>query len=393
MKCSVRKIAVLTPRYGLIGGFERFAQELTERIALNPSYEIHVFANKWRTGSGLVTFHKVPVIAFPRFLKPLSFAWFAHRKLRAMDFELIHSHERVFYADVFSMHGIPHPIWVTEVRKKKMSLFDRATSWIEKRMIEHGKCRSFLPVSTLTQENYARGFSIDPSKVRVIHPGVDVARFDRTKRESRQRIRRRFNIDECDVVILFVGMNFEIKGLDRLISSIAEVKRKYPAGRIKLLVVGKGDHDKYRKLSRCAGVGEAVIFAGVWKDRIEEAYLAADMFSQLSEFDTFGLTVLEAMASSLPVIISDRVGAKDLVRNGINGFIVKREDISGIASGIIFLMDEENREKFSKEARRTAIQHSWESVSEKVAAVYEELLTDRTGRKSHRHDGVAEMKN
>ncbi len=51
--------------------------------------------------------------------------------------------------------------------------------------------------------------------------------------------------------------------------------------------------------------------------------MASDIFMMLSRFDTFGMTVLEAMAVSLPVIISSNVGAKDLIRERVNGFIAE----------------------------------------------------------------------
>ena len=69
---DMHKIAVIIPKYGLVGGAERFVQELTERIARNPRYDIHVFANRWRVNSERVTFHKVPLITFPRFLTTIS---------------------------------------------------------------------------------------------------------------------------------------------------------------------------------------------------------------------------------------------------------------------------------------------------------------------------------
>jgi len=80
--------------------------------------------------------------------------------------------------------------------------------------------------------------------------------------------------------------------------------------------LARGIIKKYSILAQKTGIEENVIFAGVQKETLEKIYLASDMFMMLSRFDTFGITVLEAMAASsaLPVIISGNVGAKDLVR-------------------------------------------------------------------------------
>jgi len=122
--------------------------------------------NKWQSNSDQITFHKVPIIRFPRFLTTISFAWFANRKISKMNFDLIHTHDRIFDADIFTMHGIPHRIWVHEVRKKFMSLFDRATCWVERHLVNNTRCEKFLPVSSLTKEKLLQEYRIEPEKSR-----------------------------------------------------------------------------------------------------------------------------------------------------------------------------------------------------------------------------------
>jgi UDP-glucose:(heptosyl)LPS alpha-1,3-glucosyltransferase len=149
-----RKVAVVVPKYGTIGGGERFVFELTERVARDPRYEVHVYANRWRPGSAPVTFHKVPRIPFPRFARQAAFAWLAGRLLAKGAFDLIHAHDRVFRADVFTMHSIPHETWVREVRGRRPTLFDRVTAWVERRLMEGGDCAWYLPVSTIARDAY-----------------------------------------------------------------------------------------------------------------------------------------------------------------------------------------------------------------------------------------------
>ena len=88
MTHSPNKIAVVVPKYGLVGGAEHVVSELTERIALSSKYEIHVFANKWVQLSDRIKFHNVPVIAFPKFLTTISFAYFARKKIARMEFDI-----------------------------------------------------------------------------------------------------------------------------------------------------------------------------------------------------------------------------------------------------------------------------------------------------------------
>jgi UDP-glucose:(heptosyl)LPS alpha-1,3-glucosyltransferase len=378
MLSNPRKIAIVIPKYGLVGGAEGFAAELTERIAQDRRFEVHVFANKWQKTSGHITFHGVSVITFPKFLTTISFAYFAGRKISKMDFDLIHTHDRIFNADIFTMHGIPHRVWIREVRKKRMSLFDYATAWAEKKLVTNKRCRRFLAVSNLAKEKFLQEYqNVDPDKVRVIHPGVDIQRFQGLDRQRcRQEIRKKFGIDLSDWVILFVSMNFDIKGLDKLMMGLAKFKLRHPSERFKLLVVGKGDDRKYSKLAYNLGIKDQVVFSGaVQKEILDQIYPACDIFSMPSKFDTFGMSVLEAMAASLPVIISGNVGAKDLVKEGVNGFVIENTDNADeISSRIALIMDEEVRTRMGKEAFKTALHNTWEATVDKVLKVYEEEM-------------------
>ncbi|MBI5342810.1 MAG: glycosyltransferase family 4 protein [Deltaproteobacteria bacterium] len=365
----------MIPKYGLIGGGERFAAELTERLARKGKYEFHVFANRWSSRCEEIVFHKIPAIRFPRFLRPIGFAWFADRMAAEGKFDLVHSHERIYRADVFSLHSVPHAGWVRAVRRKRPSLFDLATVSVEKRMMESG-ARYFLPVSTLAMEAFAREYRIDPSRFRVMHPGVDAGMFSPADRSScRLEVRARHGIGPSETIVLFVGMNFEVKGLDGIMASVARA-REMPGGRnLLLLVVGKGDTRKYERIAHGMGIGDAVVFAGPQAQGVERYYLASDIFMMLSKFDTFGMAVLEAMAAGLPVVISGGVGAKDLVENGRNGFVVGDPGDTDSAAGRIgLLLDEDFRLRMGREALQTARENRWDKLAETVEGIYDEML-------------------
>ena len=119
-----------------------------------------------------------------------------------------------------------------------------------------------------------------------------------------------------------------------------------------------------------------VIFTGpVNKEKIIRMYLASDLYVMLSKFDTFGNVVLEAMAARLPVIISNNVGAKDLVQENKNGFIVSNtSDTDYIGAKIALLLDESIRNQMAEAAYQTAMQNTWDNVIKKYAAIYENLL-------------------
>ena len=200
-------IAVVIPQYGRIGGAENMAFQLCERLA--PMFDIHVFARKWECGPSRVTFHKVPMIHFPRWLQPISFAGFAQRKISNKAFDLIHSHERIFRMDLMTFHGIPHRTWIRDMRQKSLSGFDRATCWTEKKGIENPALKMILPVSTLVKKELAKSYAISEGRVSVMHPGVSIARFSRLDaRSCRERIRARHGLIRIGCCHLFCGNEF-----------------------------------------------------------------------------------------------------------------------------------------------------------------------------------------
>jgi len=372
-----KKIAVVIPRYGLVGGAENFASELTTRISADPRYEVHVFANRWREEAPGITFHRVPIVRFPRSLTTPSFAWFANRAIRRDRFDLVHTHDRIFEADLFTMHGIPHRLWVRDVRKKRMSLFDRSTRWVEEKLVENPRCRRFLAVSTITKEKFIGEFGVEDSRVLVLPPGTDVERFARRNREGcRAELRRSLGLDPATQILLFVSMNFEVKGLDYVMRGLAQLTRETGKPVPLLFIVGRGNEGQYRRLAEELDIGPNVRFSGVTgRENLDALYLGSDSFAMLSRFDTFGMAALDAMAASLPVVLSGNVGAKDLVRDGVNGFVVgDPADAAAVAGRFAQLLDTGLRQRMGQEAFRTACGQSWDEVARRQIEIYEELL-------------------
>lgn len=376
-----QKIAVIVPKYGLVGGGERFASEVTGRLAQNENFEIHVFANQWIANSDRIRFHKVPAVRFPRFLNPLFFAWYVKQAIGRMGFNLIHSHHWIFKADIFSAHGVPHAGWVREVRKRNPSLYDRAFSAVERRALRNGGASCFLPVSSLAMEAFRREYAMLPGQWQTVHPGVDMGRFSSPDRSAcRAEIRERYGIGANDFLVLFVGMNFEVKGLDTIIAALAKARAMRPEANLRLLVVGRGDERKYSKIAEVAGIAGAVTFVGTQHAGLERFYRAADAFALFSAFDTFGMVVLEAMAAGLPVIVSPNVGAKDLVEEGINGFVLPDfRDADAAANRMIELLDTDRRKAMGAAAQARAGEQTWERLAEKMESLYRDFLAHKGG--------------
>lgn len=153
------------------------------------------------------------------------------------------------------------------------------------------------------------------------------------------------------------------------------LNRSPTAAMIRLLVVGKGSIQKHRQLADSLGIRDQVVFTGPVRSDIERIYMGSDIFILLSQFDTFGLVVLEAMAAGLPVIISRNVGARDVVRNGWNGFVVDAENLTSVVDRINHLASPDARHQMGINAFETARTHSWDAMVKKVSTLYDQMTS------------------
>lgn len=256
-----------------------------------------------------------------------------------------------------------------------MSLFDRSMARVEERGVKASRLKLILPVSTLLKEELLRFYDIPESKIHVIHPGISAARFFALDPErSRQEIRRRHGLSTGDLVVLFVGMNFEVKRLDLVLKAVADLSlRRNDHSNLKLLVVGKGKKERYMKLARDLGIVNQVVFAGVTQ-KVEEYYMASDIFAMPSRNDSFGMVVLEAMMAGLPTIITETVGARDLIESGNQGFVLSDDpSVSDVSEKLSFLLKKENRLRMGESAREVARHQTWESRADQVAELYDQF--------------------
>jgi len=132
------------------------------------------------------------------------------------------------------------------------------------------------------------------------------------------------------------------KGIDKVINVLPRVIER--VGDVQYVVAGDGDErPRLEALARSTGVSDHVRFLG----RISDADLFAqyrdcDVFVMPSSGEGFGIVFLEAMAFGKPVIGGDHGGTPDVVRDGVNGYLVKHDDEDALATRIIQLLGDEN---------------------------------------------------
>ncbi len=208
---------------------------------------------------------------------------------------------------------------------------------------------------------------------RVIPNAVDADTFN--PNNSGKRIRKKLEIDDDEKMVLYVGRVVPHKGIQYLIRSA-----KHMDDDVKYVVVGTGDYKEYLKqLVRINDLEDRVIFAGrVPMKELPEYYAAADVFvlPSISRLEAFGIVALEALASGVPVVVSDIPGVRDVIVEGRHGLLAEPMKPTDIAGKIRTIL--ENPEMAGNMGRlgRKIVEekYTWDIVAEQIEGVYREII-------------------
>ena len=353
------------------GGAERYLVDLCTRMA-GEGYEVHVYAEHQDEEDPRITFHSVKTILFPKSLRLLSFAIRATKAIENGNYDINFGVGNTLKADILQPHGgvhwawfwrslrvYDHPIlWAVKFLGRVFSPKQWVSGWVEDAPYPAKRLRAIIAISDMVKQDMMHWYQIPEERITVVYNGVDIEHFHPRNRQYREEIRRRHGIGE-ELVILFVSNNFRMKGLGFLIRALAKIKKGvHPP--FKLLILGRDHPGSYLRLAKEMGMFEEVIFAGSTNEP-EKYYGASDLLVHPTFYDACSLTVLEALASGLPVITTHTNGASGIITEGQEGFVISDpRDDQPLAEKISFFLNREKVERASIAARQLAESHSLE---------------------------------
>lgn len=231
--------------------------------------------------------------------------------------------------------------------------------------------RAIVALTTTEADLLVSTYGRVRAPIHVIPNGVDLDRFRPPTPDERARARAAAGVDPAQSVAVFVGHEFERKGLPLAIEGL----RRAPD--VTLLVVG-GSIEMIRRARAQAehhGVAARVVFAGTQADPIPYLW-ASDVLVLPSAYEANALVVLEALACGLPVVCT-RVGfAPDLLVDGENGYLVDHDAAS--VGDRLALLAREDLDAWRARARETASRYSWPEIARQYLALVESLRAERT---------------
>jgi UDP-glucose:(heptosyl)LPS alpha-1,3-glucosyltransferase len=231
--------------------------------------------------------------------------------------------------------------------------------------------RRLAPASTGVEAELRRYYPGLPTTV--IPNAADHERF-RPDAAVRRSMRATLAIPDDAVVALFLGGDWERKGLAVTMEGIAQARRS--GLDLHLWVVGSGDIQGYRDRARSLDDAAWCTFHGFTTEP-ERFLAAADVFVSPTAYEAFPLAALEAAASGLPVVATRVNGIAELIRDGQEGVIVERTAASIAAAFTLLAGDPTMRRRMGAAARTAAARYTWAAVSQSTISAYEGLLRSR----------------
>ncbi|MDG5814753.1 glycosyltransferase family 4 protein [Chitinispirillales bacterium ANBcel5] len=213
-----------------------------------------------------------------------------------------------------------------------------------------------------------------PGKYEIIPNGVDVNRFSQTK----EKITR---YDDGITNILFVGRLEPRKGITSLLKSVSLINN-YTTKEYRLLVVGNGTLTNFYRNKLDPQVLDKVEFLGdVSFEDLPKYYKTAHIFcSPATNRESFGIVLIEAMASGVPIIAGNNEGYRKVIKDNVNGILVDPENPEALARCIANLVEKENlRKSLAALGSVDCTKYSWSNIVDKLEQIYSSSILKTSG--------------
>jgi glycosyltransferase involved in cell wall biosynthesis len=363
------KFALVYRHFNLGGSIPRQHVEVARYLA-ERGHEVHVLSMAATTDPSLAPscfFHPVRVGRVGTeghwSARELGeFAWRAARALGEGNYDCVYSRlPGTWTADVLHLAGVAAGLarraGVGSMRHTASLIWHPANAvrqLVEWRAVQNRRVQRFHVDSSQVADDLTDRYGVSAERIRVVPPGVNLASF--FPPTDRATERRQLELPAGPPLVLFVGHDFRRKGLDRLIYAVARMREV-----ALVAVVGGRDPAPFRALAVDVGVSDRLVFIGARTDT-ERLYRAADVFVLPTRLEMWGGTVVEAMASGCPPIVTSCAGSADVVESGRTGFVLSEPyNVEELAAQLDMLVASPRlRSEIGRRAREVAERLSWE---------------------------------
>ncbi len=280
------------------------------------------------------------------------------------EFDIIHAHDWLTFPAAIAAKEVSGKPLITHIHATE---FDRTGTVygnrevydIEKLGMEHAD--RVIPVSNYTKELIVNHYGISPSKISVIHNGVESPNTDTLEQEI-------LDLKTHNKIVLFVGRLTLQKGPDYFIRAAQKVLMYEP--NVVFVMVGSGDmKEKLIHDSVALGISDKVIFTGFLRDaNLKQLYKSADLFVMPSVSEPFGIAGLESAINGTPILVSKQSGVSEVLTHALK---VDFWDIDEMTNKIVAVLTHESlKATLKSNSTQESETITWEEAAKKMKAVY-----------------------
>lgn len=362
--------------YPTFGGSGVLATELGKALADKGHY-VHFITYqqpvRLNVFSANIFYHEVRVPTYPLFDYPpyeVALASTMVDVIKNYDLDLLHVHYAIPHASaaymakqIIAKTGRNIPV-ITTLHGTDITLVGRDKTYEPVVTFSINESDAITAVSHNLREETYKSFQITKD-IQVIFNFVDVSRFNKKPIDAFRKV-----IAPHNEKVMVHASNFRsIKRVKDVVRIFAETKKHVPA---KLLLVGDGpDRPAVENLVKELDIHDDVRLVGK-QEQIEEILLISDLFLLPSEYESFGLAALEAMAAHVPVISSNAGGLPEVNINGLTGYTANVGDIETMSRYAINLLSDE---ALLAEMKENAFQQAAAFDIQNIIPVYEKLYS------------------
>jgi L-malate glycosyltransferase len=366
--------------YPTFGGSGVLATELGKALA-DKGHFVHfiTYREPVRLGgfNANIFYHEVRVPTYPLFDYPPYESALASTLVDVTlnnNLDLLHVHYAIPHASaafmaqkILERNQGRHIPFITTLHGTDITLVGRDKTYGPVVEFSINESDAITAVSDNLKEETLKTFSIN-KEIEVIHNFVDVRRFQRKPIDAFHQV-----IAPAKEKILLHASNFrKVKRVDDVVRIFADVRKRIPA---KLLMVGDGpERHMAETLCRETGFCDDIRFVGK-QEQIEDILAISDLFILPSEYESFGLSALEAMASGVPVISTDVGGLPEINIQGVTGYMAKVGDVSAMGQyALDILTDPELSREMGLNAKRQAARFDIQNIVPLYEALYARFM-------------------
>lgn len=376
------RIALTFPGCHRRGGVERVMLECVNFLA-SREHETHAFATQW-DADGVrreVIRHQVSAPSLLPLLAVPAFARACRRQIASLPAApqvVAGFGAAASPGSVVWMQSV-HAAWIEISRrtrgslgrlKQRLNLFHPVILRLERELIGGRRYRKIIALTETVRADILRHYAVPAEDIVVIPNGFAPEEFSVARvREKRAQMRQRLGYGDRDQVILFVANELERKGFRPLLEAVARLDDPT----LRLLAVGRLDAASCANSIRALGLEGRVQFCGPTND-VADYFAAADCFALPTQYEAWGLVIVEALACGLPVLTSRLAGAAMVVHEGKTGELLDDPlDPVEIAQKLARLLHE--RGATSEVIAQSVLPYRWREV----LARYEKTLVENAG--------------